>query len=695
MRYSAHVKMMYRLLAAPFLLAAAAFPQSISIVSGDGQLVKSLFPIASPLVVVVRDSAGNPIANATVSWAVTSGAGTGGVNTLQSTTDSNGQTSDVFIAPPIFNGASFIASTVNAKYGASSVNFTITSAAVSNGVIEVSPTVISPTLAQLPLQGAAGQQGSVPIKIQVTAIGGTQSGQGVPRVLLMVAPQVAGAGSTAACAGGNPYTDAAGIATCNVVFGGKLGSGLLSANIGNFGTYTFTYQVLVGPPSTITAVTGDRQSGNPGQTLPVPLVAQITDIGGNPIGGLTLVFAAVVPGTVTFSNVSATSDTRGLVSANVTFAANAGGPVQVRVSTKDGTVSTLFNLTANVIIGSLQVISGNQQSAAVSTAFASPLVVQVNDKNGNPLNGEPVTFAVTQGSATLSTANATTNAQGQASVTVTAGNTAGAIVVTATSGPTSQQFNLTAVPPGPSCTPGSTFYNGASFRLNQISPGGVATIVCTGIAPGIQGAVMPNLFGGPLPYQIAGVSVMFGSTPAPIYDVVNYNGAQSVTVEVPLEAQVGTEAVTVTANGANTVVNATVSQAAPGIFETGNVGPDGLRMAVVVRPDGSVVGPNNAIARGEIGRAYVTGLVPPAGLATDGLSPIDSDIEITTPVIVGVNNAGVHVPSVTYARNLVGVWEVQFQVPANTTPGARVPFVVAVPVSGKLVFSQGSTIPVQ
>jgi uncharacterized protein (TIGR03437 family) len=141
-------------------------------------------------------------------------------------------------------------------------------------------------------------------------------------------------------------------------------------------------------------------------------------------------------------------------------------------------------------------------------------------------------------------------------------------------------------------------------------------------------------------------------------------------------------------------VNADILQAAPGIFES--VGTDNKRRAVVLRPDGSLATPDNPLLLGEIGRAFVTGLIPPPGLGTNMLSPIDSDIAITTPVIVGVDNAGVQVPSVKYARNLVGVWEVEFVVPSSSTPGPRdAAFAVAVPVSGKLVFGQSSLIPVK
>ena len=42
----------------------------------------------------------------------------------------------------------------------------------------------------------------------------------------------------------------------------------------------------------------------------------------------------------------------------------------------------------------LKIVSGNNQSATVSTAFASPLTALVTDANGNPVSGASVTFQV-------------------------------------------------------------------------------------------------------------------------------------------------------------------------------------------------------------------------------------------------------------------------------------------------------------
>ena len=693
------------------LLAGAAFCQSISIVSGDGQVGPTLTNLPAPLVVLVRDASGNPLPNVTVTWAVTTQQG-GNLSFTTSKTDSNGNARNGLFAGLLPLGASFFQTTINAVYSTKTVSFTETIVGLFSGTApEVNLSLKSPAEGTN-FTGAAGQQSSTLIQVLVAATVGGQAGQPVAHVLIQIGPSDPHYTATLTCKEGlNLFTDVHGLATCTPVFGGQIGTGVLlvtgGLNPNLLGQFTFNYQVTAGPPAVIVIVSGNNQNGQPGQPLPRPLVAQVTDIAGNWLTGVTLAFKAVVPGTVGFSNVNNVSDVHGEVSATAT-PGNVSGPVQVSVQTADGKVSATFTINIAVPVGQI-LKSGDQQTGTMGQPFADPLTVTVTDSRGNPIVGAQVTFAITQGSVTLGSLTAVTNAQGQASTTVTAGSTPGPVVITASVNGAGSAgvatFNLTVRTPGPSCTPGQTFYNGAGFQPNYISPGAVATIYCVGLAQGIQGSVVPDLF-GPLPTQVANVSLTFataadptaaGPPNAPIFNVSNYNGQESVSVEVPLEALVGASVpVTITVGGVSTTgVTATILQGSPGVFDTGLAGSDGLRAAVILRPDGSVVSPTNRLARGEIGRAYVTGLIPPAGLTTNAQLPIDTDIVITTPVIVGVDNAGVKVISVKYARNLVGVWEVQFEVPASAKTGSNLPFAVGIPVSGGHAYSQASDIAIQ
>ena len=433
----------------------------------------------------------------------------------------------------------------------------------------------------------------------------------------------------------------------------------------------------------------------PGRTCRVRCSPKWTTAAAIRLTGVPVVWS-VTQGAATLFN-TRTSSANGLVSTNVTLGSSPGQTV-IQVAVAPGTttatgqpISANFTVTTNITITALQKAAGDGQDAAVNTAFSQPLVVQVNTPAGQPASGITVQWAVTSGSITLGAATSVTNAQGQASNTVQAGATTGPAVVTASVGAFSVAFNLTVRLAGPANV---TFVNGAGFQPNFISPCGIATIRGTGLATGIQGAVVPGYF-GPLPIQLASVTVQFGNSFAPIYNVANSGGQESVTVQVPCEVQPGAVPVTIRVGGGSAQFTAQVQAVAPGMFETAM--SDGRRRAVLVKPDGSFVSLENPARRGETIRMYVTGLgpaTPAVGTNSPGIPDVDSAIADLGSIIVGVNNAGVRVVSAKYARDLIGVYEVAFVVP-NDVPAGSLPLAIAVNQGGALVFGNGSAIPVQ
>jgi hypothetical protein len=100
---------------------------------------------------------------------------------------------------------------------------------------------------------------------------------------------------------------------------------------------------------------------------------------------------------------------------------------------------------------SLVKTSGDSQSTAVSTAFATPLSVTVASAHGEPVAGGQVTFTAPVGgaAATFTSNPAMIGGSGAASVTATANGTAGSYSVTASAvGAPSATFTLTNTPPG-------------------------------------------------------------------------------------------------------------------------------------------------------------------------------------------------------------------------------------------------------
>jgi uncharacterized protein (TIGR03437 family) len=326
----------------------------------------------------------------------------------------------------------------------------------------------------------------------------------------------------------------------------------------------------------------------------------------------------------------------------------------------------------------------------------------VND-NGVAVPNATVSFAVASGPAILSAATATTNTEGQAQVTATAGATAGTVVITASVGVFTQTFDLTVNPSGPTIT---AIANAAGFQNGFVSPCSLATIFGTGLANGLQGVA--SAFIAPQT-KVAGVTVTFGGYLAPILDVANVNGQESVSFQVPCEIPApGAASLVVTVDSVasapfNAPNNVTVSEYSPGIFQFTDT--DGVMRAVLVRPDGSFASLANPARPGETERIFVTGLGQTTPLLfTNEFDPVVPDasgilvpeiLPVNASLVVGINNAGVLVTSATYAYGMVGVYEVDFEVPEDTALTNNAPFAIAVIQNGQFIFGNGSLIAIQ
>ena len=96
----------------------------------------------------------------------------------------------------------------------------------------------------------------------------------------------------------------------------------------------------------------------------------------------------------------------------------------------------------------LEVFSGNGQSAETDRHLTNPLIVRVLDQNSAVLSGVTVSFSVTPSSGVLTPTSATTGSDGQASTTLQLGSTARTYTVTASvSGLSSVTFTVTATEP--------------------------------------------------------------------------------------------------------------------------------------------------------------------------------------------------------------------------------------------------------
>ena len=671
---------------------------SIRILSGNGQIVPEQFLATQPLTVLVTDASGNPAPNVPVTFNITQGKGTIlGSTTTTVNTDNLGQASSPFLATSVDPGFSFQQATINAASSVGSVNFTITTTlqTLQGGGAAGAPNadLIEPDFSSNPqrlLRGGAGQVLRGAIKVQVYATSGPGQGQPIPNVAVTVGP-LEGEDPTkvpsAKCVN-DPLTDVNGIASCDLQFGNILGAAGLRVNVGGLkDTAPVQILVTVGPPARVIKTAGDTQSGRPGQTLPTPFQIRVVDSANNALPNIPLRWE-VIQGNATLTATNTITNNNGVGSTTVTLGQQPG-TTSIRVTAGSGTgaPTATFTATVEVTVGGLTLVGGDNQTANTGQAFAQPLEVLVTSDTNTPLGGVPVSFSLGSGLASLSANSVTTNSAGRASVNVTAGGAPGPITIIASVGSRTVTFNLTSRLPGPPVNTNS-FVNAAS-GFPGLTPCGIALAQAPGLVPGVSGTLVANAIIGPLPFTLGNADITVNGVPAPFYYVTN--GA--IAFQVPCETQPGLATVVVRVSGGTTTVQGVqVFALMPGIFETVI---EGRKYAVLQRvSDGSYITPQNPARPGDRLRMFVTGLgavSPATGTGRAGLGGQN----VLAALTAGVNDSGVQVLRAEYLAGEVGVYVVEFEIPANSQTGPYQNVALAATgADGQPVFGNGSFLPI-
>jgi len=137
----------------------------------------------------------------------------------------------------------------------------------------------------------------------------------------------------------------------------------------------------------------------------------------------------------------------------------------------------------------------------------------------------------------------------------------------------------------------------------------------------------------------------------------------------------------VTAGGASTSVNLTVTAASPGLFLTKL--SDSQLHPVLIRPDGSFVSLSNPARRGETITAIVTGLGATAvAVGTGSVAAPGGPALVTGSVIVGFNTGAVPVVQAERSKDLPGVYLVAFDIPKDAPISNNVNFSIGVVPAG-------------
>ncbi len=179
----------------------------------------------------------------------------------------------------------------------------------------------------------------------------------------------------------------------------------------------FTVQpngAVVGVPFGVQPVvrTADAYGNFTSGGLPTNLLVNITlGLGAGPLAGTTSVDigTAAGNGTATFSNLQI----------------NTADPINTLVASASGLTGATSAVFAVTTADHLVYVSGDGQLGIVGNTLGTPLIVQVVDTNGAPVEGVLVNFAVTGGGGSVGSATVYSDTNGIASTTFTLGMTSG------------------------------------------------------------------------------------------------------------------------------------------------------------------------------------------------------------------------------------------------------------------------------
>ncbi len=565
-------------------------PAAAVTVSAGGTQSVAVNTAFATLQAIVKDSGGNPVSGATVTFTApatgasgTFAGGTSGGTIVTATTGSNG----------VASASTFTANSVAGSY-------TVT-AAVSGVTAKASfsLTNLPGPAAKLLVSGGASQSVAVNTAFAALAVTVTDaSGNGVSGVSVTFTAPSSGASGTFAGGGttATVTTVATGVATAptftsNNTVGGPYS---VAASATGLTTVDFSLTNLAGTPASIVTTAGTPQSVAISTVFPTALVATVKDNKSNPLSGVVVTFTAPSSGpSGTFAGgtnggimVTATTDSNGNATAPA-FTANstAGGPYNVAAAA--GTLAPV-NFSLTNLAGapaSISATAGTPQSAVIDKAFSTALQATVKDSGGNLLSGVIVTFTAPStgasgtfagGTSNGNVVTATTNASGVATAAAfTANSTVGTYTVNASVGGLSAAFSLTnqAGPP-------------ASIAATAGTP---QTVTISTIFPTALSATVKDSGGNP----VSGATVTFTAPSTGASGTFTGGTNNGTTVTATTGANGVATAALFTANGtAGTyTVNATVTGVStPAAFTlTNQAGPPASIAATAGTPQSAPV----------------------------------------------------------------------------------------------------------
>jgi hypothetical protein len=276
-------------------------PSQITIVSGDAQTAAAGSKLANALIAKVSDAGGKAVAGATVAWAVAGGGGS--LSASSASTDAE---------------------------GLARVEWTLGTAAGAQSVTASVGSVAPATFTARAAAGAAARLDKVQGDAQTGIAGSPLADSLAVRVSDSHGNPVTGATVAwmAATGGGSlgaatSSTDSSGVAKTLWTTGNTVGANSATATVNGLPAQTFTATGRAGPAAGLAKMGGDGQTGAASAALATPLVVKVTDLNGNPVGGVSVTWQVTAGGGSVRPGV-ATSDTAGLARSTWTLGSAAG-----------------------------------------------------------------------------------------------------------------------------------------------------------------------------------------------------------------------------------------------------------------------------------------------------------------------------------------------------------------------------------
>jgi uncharacterized protein YhjY with autotransporter beta-barrel domain len=393
--------------------------------SGDGQSGPVSSVLQQPLRALALNS-GTPASGVIINWTVGSGAT---LSTTQTTTNGDGISEEVVVTlGSVAQSVTIVASRQDEP--AATTSFVVTAVPLAQ-----------PSLRAVGGNGQAGlpNQPGQPLRAEYTIAGVPQNDETVTWTVLSGVATLSAAAST---------TDGAGVAEIGIVFGPSPGPVVVRARTDEaFADFTMS---IAGALLQIDS--GNEQQAAAGSTLAEDLVARVTVAGGSSPAGFPVLWE-VVSGGGSISEASTTSDGLGRAGTRLTLGPQPGINV-VRARIEGGNTVEFTATGTGVGSGPTLVgVSGDGQSGTIQTRGAEPLVVELRDASGQPMEGRTIQWLSINGTATLEQASSLTDAAGRAQVTFRYGAAPGISTLRARSDATDAEVDFQVQATGASLVP--------------------------------------------------------------------------------------------------------------------------------------------------------------------------------------------------------------------------------------------------